>query len=355
MIKKFSLYKRGGRIYIDSTTNAGRVRFSTGLKWSLQNCAAVEKDAHSLIYRFISGEAESVEQAVADFGLTLNALGNELMRECADLKQATKDNITKWLKLFADYFGKRDFRAISNNFVLGFFADKSYYTKGTAKGACSVLNRVIALANAKGAKLEKVSVRKLRLSGKERENLPLSLNEIKQMLDLCEDKAFKNLLTIAFFTGMRSGELLALQWGDVDLDNEKILISRSINAKGLIDSPKTKSSMREIDILPIVARALESQKSINAGSRFIFGENGKPLSIENVRKAWFALLAKANLTRRVFYNTRHSFASIMLQQGEEPMWVMAMLGHKNLNITLEFYAKFLPNKKIARARFLENF
>lgn len=352
MIKTFSLYKRADRIYIDSMTEAGRVRFSTGLKWNVKNRAEVEKNAHSLIYRFLSGE-ERVKEVVADFGLTIETLAKELMREYENVKEATKDNITKWLKLFSAYFGKKDFRAISDSFVLGFFADKTHYTKGTAKGACSVLNRLIALANAKGARLEKVSVRKLKLSGEERENLPLSLSEIKLVLESCEDKAFKNLLTLAFFTGMRSGEILALQWEDVDFENEKILVSRSVNAKGVIDTPKTKSSTREVDILPLVSEALKAQKAESKGA-FIFGNN-EPLRIQDVRKLWFALLEKCGLKRRVFYNTRHSFASVMLQQGEEPMWVMSMLGHKNLNITLEFYAKYLPNKKIARARFLENF
>lgn len=355
MIKKFSLYKRGGRIYIDSTTEAGRVRFSTGQKWNIQNCAAVEKEAHSLIYRFICGESERVSEAVADFALTINALGNELLKECVDLKKSSIASIQKWLNVFAGYFGKRDFRAINNNFVLGFFDDKDFYTRGTAKVACGVLNRLIAIANKKGARLEKVSVRKLKVKGQERENLPLSLSEVKMLLETCENRAFKNLLTLAFFTGMRSGEILALRWDCVDFENEKITISHTLSQKGELESPKTKSSVREIDLLPIVAEALKAQKAKAADSRFVFSENGKPLSIESVRKAWFALLEKANLTRRVLYNTRHSFASIMLQMGEEPMWVMAMLGHKNLNITLEFYAKYLPNKKIARAQFLKDF
>ena len=73
---------------------------------------------------------------------------------------------------------------------------------------------------------------------------------------------------------------------------------------------------------------------------------------KDLRAEFYALLDSLGLKRRVLYNTRHSFASIMLSQGEEPLWVAAMLGHKNLNITYSHYAKFIPQKSRARAVFL---
>ena len=73
-----------------------------------------------------------------------------------------------------------------------------------------------------------------------------------------------------------------------------------------------------------------------------------------LRKEFQALQNRLNITPlRVLYYTRHSFASIMLSRGEEPMWVSVMLGHENLSTTLKNYTKYLPNQKRERAGFLK--
>ena len=73
-----------------------------------------------------------------------------------------------------------------------------------------------------------------------------------------------------------------------------------------------------------------------------------------LRSEFKILQKRLNFTEiRTIYYTRHSFASLMLQRGEEPMWVSKMLGHTNLNITLNHYAKYLPQSVENRAKFLQ--
>ena len=177
-------------------------------------------------------------------------------------------------------------------------------------------------------------------------------------------KTSQDLLTylyIAFLTGARTGEILALEWEDIDFENEKIAITKSLNDMGELTTPKTKSSVRHIDMLPPLKEYLLKLNSACTGKSELAHkerESGAVSPIitakrKDLRAEFYALLDSLGLKRRVLYNTRHSFASIMLSQGEEPLWVAAMLGHKNLNITYSHYAKFIPQKSRARAVFLQ--
>ncbi|HAP9482770.1 TPA: tyrosine-type recombinase/integrase, partial [Enterococcus faecium] len=83
---------------------------------------------------------------------------------------------------------------------------------------------------------------------------PFSLNEIKALLNETPSLRLKAFLMTAFFTGLRTGEQLALLWSDVDFKNKKINIDKSINLKGQITSPKNKSSIRQVDLLEPVEK-----------------------------------------------------------------------------------------------------
>ena len=60
------------------------------------------------------------------------------------------------------------------------------------------------------------------------------------------------------------------------------------------------------------------------------------------------------MKHRTMYQMRHTFASMMINSGEDILWVASMLGHKNANITLQVYAKYMKNEKKKRGSFLLN-
>lgn len=160
----------------------------------------------------------------------------------------------------------------------------------------------------------------------------------------------RTFLILAFFTGARTGELLALKYEDLDFYNNQIHIYKSLSSRGIIDSPKTESSKRVIDMLDIIKQELLPLKEKNSLKDFII-QSKRNLLI----KKFHQLLDKLNYEKRRLYDTRHSFASLMLSKGEEPMWVgCKMLGHKDLNETYRSYAKYLPKEVIQRATFLRN-
>ena len=177
---------------------------------------------------------------------------------------------------------------------------------------------------------------------------PFTLQEIDLILSYKENP-YKNFLGVAFFTGARTGEILALEWKDINFENKTININKT-RTKGLTKQPKTKSSFRVIDMLPQCEFFLREQRKVTGLSQNVFlRASGKIFSHSgDLAKGWHKLLKSLNLEKRSIYQTRHSFASNMLSNKEEPLWVSQMLGHKNLNITLEKYTKYLKVEKTGR-------
>ncbi len=181
---------------------------------------------------------------------------------------------------------------------------------------------------------------------------PFSLNEIKAILNSAPTLRLKAFLTTAFFTGLRTGEQLALMWEDIDFNEKTITINKSLNELGQITSPKNKPSVREVDLLEPVEKILkELKESEPANRKFVFIDMPKRSSV--FQRHFKKLLKALNLKYRKLYTTRHTFASLMLSQGEEAMWVSKTLGHKDLNTTYKTYSHYIPKQDRERAKFIK--
>ncbi len=181
---------------------------------------------------------------------------------------------------------------------------------------------------------------------------PFSLEEVKTIIENAPSLRLKAFLMVAFFTGMRTGEQLALTWEDIDFNEKTITINKSLNELGQITTPKNKPSVREIDLLDPVAKILkELKESEPANKKFVFISMPKRSTM--FQRAFRSLLRALNLKERKLYTTRHTFASLMLSQGEEAMWVSKTLGHKDLNTTHKTYSHYIPNQDKERAKFLK--
>ncbi|MFP6239607.1 site-specific integrase [Helicobacter pylori] len=181
---------------------------------------------------------------------------------------------------------------------------------------------------------------------------PFNLEEVKTLIKNAPSLRLKAFLTVAFFTGMRTGEQLALMWEDIDFNEKKIVINKSLNELGQITTPKNKPSIREVDLLEPVEKILkELQRSEPESKKFVFISMPKRSTM--FQRAFRSLLRALNLKDRKLYTTRHTFASLMLSQGEEPMWVSKTLGHKDLNTTYKTYSHYIPKQEKERAKFLK--
>ncbi|MGE4418376.1 MAG: tyrosine-type recombinase/integrase [Sulfurimonas sp.] len=193
-----------------------------------------------------------------------------------------------------------------------------------------------------------------KINYKKEKQKPFTLDEIDLILSAATGQV-RNFLGLSFFTGMRSGEILALKWSDIDFATDTITINKTV-AQGIINSAKTKSSERDIEILPKAREFLKAQQ-LESGLKnsFIFlnKKNNYFSSNDNFYKSYQKVLEELNLEKRSLHNTRHTFASIMLNNGIDALWVSATLGHENLQITLSIYTHFIPKKEKMKISFLE--
>jgi len=163
---------------------------------------------------------------------------------------------------------------------------------------------------------------------------------------------FKNLIKFAFWTGLRTSEMVALNWRDIDFEAGLVSVTKartrgSDKAKGT----KTASGKRKVKLLAPALEALEDQKQFsytngqeifqhpNTGVRWI---NEKPIR----DLFWVKVLPAAGVRYRNPYQTRHTYASMMLSAGEHPMWVAKQMGHANWTMIGKIYGKWMPEANI---------
>ena len=173
---------------------------------------------------------------------------------------------------------------------------------------------------------------------------PLSMDEVQRFL-ASVSPFYRPFFQVAFFTGMRAGEMAALKWNNVDFERRIIKVVES-RVYGFEGRPKTPSSYRDIDMLPMVYDALKEQATkTRLRSKYVFlNELGEPIDIETLRKnAWSKGLKKANIEYRPVIQTRHTFATMMISSGENLGWVQKMMGHTTLKMITDKYFSYIPN------------
>jgi len=150
----------------------------------------------------------------------------------------------------------------------------------------------------------------------------------------------------AFLSGMRPNEMLALKWLHVDFDMRAITV-REGRVQGFEGPPKTLSSYRDIDMLDPLYEVLRQHRLTTPQdvTHVFTNKHGNPLAVDNLRnKVWYPALQRAKLRKRTMYQTRNTFASLMLSHGEDPLWVARMLGHTTLQMVYQHYGKFIRNR-----------
>lgn len=188
-----------------------------------------------------------------------------------------------------------------------------------------------------------------------REKKPFTVEEIYKIIDNAPEY-IRAYFAIGFFTGMRTGEIIALQWENVDFTENIIRVRHSIRS-GKMTVPKTKSSIRDIEILDALKPYLLHHRDISdKESVFVFEtQSKKPFARSDKISSyyWKRILEEQDIPYRNLYQMRHTFASQMLMNGEDILWTAQMLGHKDSTMTLEKYARYIPQKNVKRAGFLD--
>jgi len=174
----------------------------------------------------------------------------------------------------------------------------------------------------------------------------LSPQQIKSLLQKTPELKFETLFMTAVLTGMRQGELFGLKWSDLDWFNNQVHVNRTFN-HGRFYEPKTKASRRKIDLAPQLVTQLKKWKLACPPSDLdlVFpNEAGKPLApIAMVRRKFEPALEKAKISRIRFHDLRHTYTSLLIDQGESPKYIQTQMGHSSITVTMDTYGHLMNN------------
>lgn len=181
------------------------------------------------------------------------------------------------------------------------------------------------------------------LSPETREPQPFTPDEIDK-IPAHLDGQCRNMIQFAFWSGLRTSELIALRWQDVDLESERVHIRNAI-VRQREKSTKTVSGLRTIELQPRAHEALTSQLQINPKSERVFHDpttNSPWLGDHIIRKrVWTPALEAAGVAYRNPYQTRHTFTSMLLSDGKNPLWVAQQMGHKDWGMIRKTYGRWV--------------
>lgn len=186
-----------------------------------------------------------------------------------------------------------------------------------------------------------------------KEKIALTKEELNTFLTLAKDDARPVLYTAwhtLAYTGLRRGELLGLEWSDVDFKNKTISVSKTlvtINGKLSTQSPKTKRSARTISLDDSTVQILKDWKLEQKKLFFKYGVKSKNIVITNTKGGYFDFahfrdelryfLGKHKLKQFSVHSLRHTHASLLFEAGIEPKTISDRLGHSNIQTTLDMY------------------
>ena len=182
--------------------------------------------------------------------------------------------------------------------------------------------------------------------------------QIQQLIKAAKGTEMELPIDMELCLGLRRGELLGLQWEDVDWKKGKIHIIRTrvvVNGKSVVKDPKTATSKRTIDVPARLMEKLKQHQRICQMNRLRMGEDytatdfiivhpdGKPIYPEYLSQMLTKLQKKYDLPQCRFHDLRHLCASIMLMQGVNVKVAQERLGHKDISTTLNIYSHVLPS------------
>jgi integrase len=185
--------------------------------------------------------------------------------------------------------------------------------------------------------------------------------ELPRLFAHLQSDPYRTLCLVALKTGMRQGELLALRWADVDLEQAVIRV-RSSYTGGVVGTPKNRER-RDVDLISDVVDLLTSWRDKHGCSivDLVFpGDNGSPFLSPTVvlRRHLYPAMAAAGIQRagptlekRTFHSFRHTFAKRALESGAQITWLSRHLGHSSLKVTTDIYGHWeRAERKIQAAK-----
>lgn len=313
-------------------------------------------------------EEECRTGAVADSNIKFKAFGEQWFKEYAEakLKARTVDGYHKQEQRVYTALGHLKIGDITTRmiqkFILNLGEDGINERTGgalspkTIKNILSFVSSVFNYAVSQGM-IHSNPCRGVTLPTIPQKERPCySLEEAQQFLEHLEKEPiqWRVFFTLAIYGGFRRGELLGLEWKDIDFDTGVVTIQRTslyTKEKGVFtDTPKTKGSMRSLklpdDVIALLRqyKAVQATKQLRLGSQWVnsdrlfTGWNGKPMN-PNSPQGWLhEFLDRVGMRQINIHSFRHLNATLLINGGTDIRTVSAALGHSQTSTTLNIYA-----------------
>jgi len=350
-----TMFNRNGKLYIQFFVDGKLKQRSTRLKDTPANRKLVEKEViPRLIMKLKNGELSRKRPKEFSYYASIYLKQKENLKTYKEI-----ENIV--INQLYPIFGKNTKIDTISRGMIKEWADKKLLTTTPqrVKKLIGILSAIIDIA-VDYEHIDENPAKKIKLPKNRpvRTMQPFSPNEVNLLLKNA-DRWFRNLLAFLFYTGVRTGEMLAVTWSDIDFDNLTIRINKS-KRHGVLSTPKTPNAIRKIPIFKPLIPYLLDQKELAKTAKTLnvfFNPRTKRefFGAKHLHNDWKRLLEKCNLEYKVIYNTRHTFAINMIKAGVNIADVSQMLGHKNIRETLERYAKFLPEEHLKVKRDIDPF
>ena len=177
---------------------------------------------------------------------------------------------------------------------------------------------------------------------------PLTTDEVRALLSVAQDwwRRYYPLLLCAVRTGLRQGELIGLQWSDVDFAGQFLEVHRAVVRRR--ETTTKTHKIRRVDLSSQLARVLQSLKETRQPETSLtdrpmpdwvfLSPAGHRMTNELIRKSFYACLDAAGMRHVRFHDLRHTFASLLIHQGANVKYIQQQLGHGSISITLDVYS-----------------
>ena len=189
---------------------------------------------------------------------------------------------------------------------------------------------------------------------KAKEMQVLDREELQKFLIQAQADGYYELFLLDLCTGLRRGELIALQWDDLNFETGVLTVNKqayTVNGELQIIPPKTKASVRKL-VLPPAVRAVLREYHKKVDSRWMFPSPVKadrPITPGVARRRLQTILERADCKRVRFHDLRHTFATLALENGMNVKTLSAMLGHVSAVTTLDIYTHITGDMQRAAA------
>jgi len=347
------MFKRGKKLYLKYEVDGKTVQKSTRLDDTPKNRKLVEREVIPEIERKLrAGEITTERTRPKTFG------------EYCDKYASSKEHLKSWHEVNRQVLWwekkigrKREAASIGVGEIEEIITEKAEGTSWrTAKYYLSVISAILKIAHRYGD-IPSNPATLVETGRHVRKKIePFTPEEAAALIDAA-DGWFKNYLAVAFYTGMRPGEILGLMHHDIDLNKMLIRVERACN-RGEITTPKTEGSVRSVPVFSALLPFLKRQMADSASSLYLFPsqDGGAMYGASSLRKQWSNVIEETGVQYRKIYATRHTFITSMLKTGEVSVVELAqMVGHSTTEMIVKNYARFVTDEHMRIGRSIDPF